>query len=399
MAAEIVSARAGLARRSQRLGVTPLVLLLKRSGKASARSRTVVLRKSSEWIAATPFVLWEPTIARFAMRICFTCPSSTRLVRAARPASPGKRARMSSSSRRLISKMISSWRGMKMFHPLDRPALQRLGKQSMVGVGERPLRDVPRLVPTQMRFVEQNAHELRHGEARMRVVELDGGLLGQHPPIGIRLAKSANRVGERTGDEEIFLHQAESAALARMVVRIKDARQRFRVERFGDRRDEIAAAEPLKVERVRGGGAPQAKRVDRLAAVTDHWPVIGDADQRRGGVRNHAQRARAQFERAGERHLDALGGAHHLPRIGMAQPIVRALLLPAVANSLPEDAMLVAQSVAHRRQLHRRHRVRGSRPPGGRDRHCPDPRRAPREEFPTTRARARRRSARPRDRA
>src|SRR5208337_4811073 len=37
-------------------------------------------------------------------------------------------------------------------HPFDRPALQRLGQKSMVGVGERPPRDVPRLVPTKMRL-------------------------------------------------------------------------------------------------------------------------------------------------------------------------------------------------------------------------------------------------------
>ena len=40
-------ASAGLASSSQRRGVTPLVLLLKRSGNISARSRTVVVRSSS----------------------------------------------------------------------------------------------------------------------------------------------------------------------------------------------------------------------------------------------------------------------------------------------------------------------------------------------------------------
>jgi hypothetical protein len=162
---------------------------------------------------------------------------------------------------------------------------------------------------------------------------------------------------QRTGDEEIFLHKTEPAALGRAVVRIKNAGQRFGVERFDDRGDEIAAAEPLEVERVRGGGAPQAKRVDRLAAVADHRPIIGHADQRRWVVRNHVQHSGAHFERAGERHLDALARPYDFPRIGIAQPVVRALLLPAVANFLPEDAVLVAKPIAHRWQRHRRHRV------------------------------------------
>src|SRR5271165_3544059 len=57
---------AGLASSSQRRGVTPFVLLLKRSGNTSARSFTVVVRNSFEWTAATPLVLCEPTIARLA---------------------------------------------------------------------------------------------------------------------------------------------------------------------------------------------------------------------------------------------------------------------------------------------------------------------------------------------
>jgi len=111
MASEIAADSAGFASRSQRRGVTPFVLLLKRSGKSSARSLTVLVRRRSEWMAATPFVLCEPTMARFAMRIFRSGPSSTRLTRATRAASPGYRARTSSRSLRLISKTISRCRG------------------------------------------------------------------------------------------------------------------------------------------------------------------------------------------------------------------------------------------------------------------------------------------------
>ena len=48
IASVIVPASAGFASSSQRRGVTPLVLLLKRSGNISARSLTVVVRSSSE---------------------------------------------------------------------------------------------------------------------------------------------------------------------------------------------------------------------------------------------------------------------------------------------------------------------------------------------------------------
>ena len=70
-----------------------------------------MVRSRREWMAATPLVLWEPTIAKLAMRTFCSVPSSMRLTRATRPPSPGKRAWTSSSSRRLISRTISRWRG------------------------------------------------------------------------------------------------------------------------------------------------------------------------------------------------------------------------------------------------------------------------------------------------
>src|SRR2546430_1853440 len=76
MASVIVWASAGLASSSQRRGVTPFVLLLKRSGNISARSLTVIVRSSLEWIAATPLVLCEPTMARLAMRTCLVGPGA-----------------------------------------------------------------------------------------------------------------------------------------------------------------------------------------------------------------------------------------------------------------------------------------------------------------------------------
>ena len=78
-----------------------------------------------------------------------------------------------------------------------------------------------------------------------------------------------------------------------------------------------------------------------------------------------AQGAAAQLERAVERDLDLLVRPRDLPRVRAAQPVVRLLVLPAVLDRLAEDAVLVAQPVAHGRELQRRHRVEeaGRQPP------------------------------------
>src|SRR5262249_28655072 len=68
MASVMVSASAGFDISSQRRGVTPFVLFLKGSGKILARFFTVIARRRPVWIAATPLGLFEPAIARIALR-------------------------------------------------------------------------------------------------------------------------------------------------------------------------------------------------------------------------------------------------------------------------------------------------------------------------------------------
>ena len=241
--------------------------------------------------------------------------------------------------------------------PGERPFLQRLGQQRVVRVGQRPLGEVPGLVPAEVRVVEQNAHQLGDRQRRVRVVELDGDLLGKRAPVGVAAPEAPHEVGQRAGDQEILLHEAQALPHARGVVGIEDARQRFGRQRLGQRADEIAAAEFLEVEVVGRGRGPEAERVDRLAAVADDRAIEGDADQGGRPAGDRAQAAAAQLERAVQLDLDLLVRAGDLPGVRAAEPVVRLLVLPAVLDRLPEDAVFVAQAVAHGRQLQRGHRV------------------------------------------
>ena len=46
----------------------------------------------------------------------------------------------------------------------------------------------------------------------MGVVELDRDLLGQRAPVALRPAEAPHEVGQRAGDEEILLHEAQALA-------------------------------------------------------------------------------------------------------------------------------------------------------------------------------------------
>ena len=249
----------------------------------------------------------------------------------------------------------------QLLEPRERPLFQRLGQERMIGVRERSLREVPGLIPSEVRVVEQDSHQLGDGDGRMGVVELDGDLLRKRAPVGIAAPESPDQIGERRSDEEVLLHEPQSLPLRGGIVGIEDASERFCRERLRQGTDEVAVAEGLEIERVGSSRRPEAQGVDGLAAVPDDGPIVGNADQLGGAADDGAQRSCPYLERTVEIDLDLLFGARHFPRIGTAEPVVRLLALPTVVDGLPEHSVLVAEPVSHRRQLHGGHRVEEAR--------------------------------------
>ena len=170
-------------------------------------------RSSWEWIAATPLVLCVPTIARLAMRTCFSGPSSIRLIRADAAVVAGElRAHVVEEPAVDLVDDLQVPRGSSSSKKRDRPLLQRLGQQRVVGVGQGPHGQVPGLVPAEPGLVEQDAHQLGDGQRGVRVVELDGDLVGQGRPVVAAPAEAADDVGQRAGDEEVLLHEPQPLA-------------------------------------------------------------------------------------------------------------------------------------------------------------------------------------------
>ena len=66
-------------------------------------------------------------------------------------------------------------------------------------------------------------------------------LSGSALQSALRAPEAPHEVGQRAGDEEIFLHEAQPLPHARRVVGIEHAGQRFGGERLGQRADEVAA--------------------------------------------------------------------------------------------------------------------------------------------------------------
>ena len=111
MRASSSAARPGLACASQRRGVTPLVILVKRSGHNAAKSAKMVCTKRLECRADTPLTLWLPTIDKCAMRTRRSPVSSISDKRARKAESPGHWLAAKSKNSWLMRKMISRCRG------------------------------------------------------------------------------------------------------------------------------------------------------------------------------------------------------------------------------------------------------------------------------------------------
>ena len=66
---------------------------------------------------------------------------------------------------------------------------------------------------------------------------------GKRAPIVVVAAEAAHEIGQRAGDEEVFLHEAQRLAHAGGIVGIEHAGDRLGSQRLRQCADEIAAAE------------------------------------------------------------------------------------------------------------------------------------------------------------
>jgi len=71
-----------------------------------------------------------------------------------------------------------------------------------------------------VRFVEEDAHELRDRKRRVSVVELDRHLLGHPCAVGVPAPEAPSQIGQRTGDQKIFLDEAQSLTARGGIVRV-----------------------------------------------------------------------------------------------------------------------------------------------------------------------------------
>ena len=212
----------------------------------------------------------------------------------------------------------------------------------------------------------------------MGIVQLNGDLVRQRVPIRIFvLAEPAHDVVQRTDNQEVLLQKPQPSPRLGRIVGVQHSGQRCCGDVVQHCAHEIAGGKVSEVETVRGSCRPEAQGVDTLTPVADHRPVVGDAEQVARLVGHEPEAATLQGKRSVQRDLDGLARPGHLPRIWPAQPVVGLLHLMAALDRLLEYAVLVTQTIAHRRDLHGSHRVNEAGRRAGPVPRCPARRRVP----------------------
>ncbi len=230
-----------------------------------------------------------------------------------------------------------------------RPAFQRLRQQRVVRVGEGVPRDLPRRVPIHAALVDEQAHQLGHGDGGMRVVELDRDMLGEGAHVLVLGDVPPEQILQRGGGEEELLPEPEFLPRRRGVARIEHLRHGLQPHPLGQRADVIAAVEGVEPEWIARPRGPEPERVHVAAAPADDRRVIGDGVDALRRLPDMAERAvdrRHRLDGAAETNGIGHFGPLEFPRIAERQPVLGIFELPAILDALAEEAVIVADAVA-----------------------------------------------------
>ena len=133
-------------------------------------------------------------------------------------------------------------------------------------------------LPGEVTLVDEDAHQLRHRERGMGVVQLDGDLVREGVEAPVIALVASHDVPQRAGDQEVLLDETELVTGRYGVGGIEHLGDGFRRDLLFHGFHVVAGVEDPHVEVVRRPRGEEAEEVHRPAAVADDGVVVGYAD-------------------------------------------------------------------------------------------------------------------------
>ena len=203
----------------------------------------------------------------------------------------------------------------------ERPLLERLGKDRVVGVGDHGAHDGNGLVKLDVVLGGEQADELGNDHGGVRVVDLDHGVVGQIVQVAAALDGLVDQELGGVAHHEVLLVDAKQAALLIGIIRIEE-----QGEVLGD----------LRLVEVDGAAGDQAVvdtcQVEQTQAVLGGLAVTGHIDvDELGGDGKIAK-------------LDGVGAVVIDQDVLLAKPLVGDGLLLVVGKTLTEQTVMVIEA-------------------------------------------------------
>ena len=215
------------------------------------------------------------------------------------------------------------------------------------------------MIPFKAFLVHKDPHQFRYHKGGMRLVEMDEHLLRQHIPAVVVQTETTEDVAHRTGHKEVLLLETQLLAGHRVVVRIENLCEILRENLVLHRCDVRTLVEVRKIEFVKCARTPQTKRVDGML-VSDNRQIVRNTlhgDSRMPGPLQFPVGSAFALNMSSKGHRLRIFRPFDFPRISILEPVVGLLHLLAVDDLLAEDAVVVANAVAHGSEVERGHRI------------------------------------------
>mmetsp|Transcript_25034 Transcript_25034/g.45315 ORF Transcript_25034/g.45315 Transcript_25034/m.45315 type:complete len:668 (-) Transcript_25034:335-2338(-) len=248
-------------------------------------------------------------------------------------------------------------------HHLDRPLLQGLRHDGVVGIIQALLGDHPSLLPFQALHVRQETEQFGHSDSGVSVVQLEDGLLRQEGKV---LAVSGLEAGQNILDggahEEELLLEAELLAFRGGVIGIEDGADGLSALALEKSLVVVAGIEGLEVEFGKWDGIPKTEIASRgSGSGTGDGIVVRNGLDLLGGNPHRLLLAihNAGLDLATEANGVLDVGTANLPRVAVGKPNIGDLdLLALGVKDLLEHSVTVTDTVAPSREIKVSHRVK-----------------------------------------
>ena len=229
------------------------------------------------------------------------------------------------------------------------PALQGLGHDGVVGVGDGVGGDIPGLLPAVALLVQQDPHQLGDSQGGVGVVDLDDVLQVEIAQGAVLRPVLAHDGLDGGGDEKVLLLQPQGLALVVVVLGVEHLGDGLRHGLLLHRPQVLAGGEQVHIHRGGALGVPQPQQVAVLGVVAGDLHVLGHRQHRVVAGVLHPVAALViplVLHLAAEVDLLHLVHLGDQPGVAQAQPVVGQLHLLAVHDLLLENAQLIADGVA-----------------------------------------------------